>query len=302
MNTDTIAMLPEIQNTIWAIMPEHLDNLVVQIKLGKTSACVVDEPLDGMLAEKYEAATKRLPTARGGAAIAVLPVRGVITQHGMGDMFDFLVGGTRLDALGEVFDRLIADKAVGAIVLDIDSPGGVVYGVTEMAAKIRAARGVKPVVAVANSVAASAAYAIASAAETLVATPSGVVGSIGILQFHTDTTAAEEAEGIKTTVISAGEHKAERLVTLNDDAKAAMQQEVDARYATFLSDVAKGRGVTATVVRQTYGKGRTVNASDALAVGMVDRVATLDEVLAGMSRSKTPKRDRAERQLGMMDM
>ncbi len=301
MNTDTIATLAEIQNTIWAIMPEHLDNLVVQIKLGTERADATVEPSDETLAEQYEAATKRLPTARGGA-IAVLPVRGLITQHGMGGFFDMFFGGTQLDALGEVFDKLIADKDVGAIVLDIDSPGGVVYGVTEMAARIRAARGVKPVVAVANSVAALAAYAIASAAETLVVTPSGVVGSIGILQFHTDTTAAEEAEGIKTTVISAGEHKAERLVTLNDDAKAAMQQEVDARYATFLSDVAKGRGVTATVVRDTYGKGRTVNASDALAAGMVDRVATLDEVLAGMSRSKTPKRDRAERQLGMMDM
>ena len=85
------------------------------------------------------------------------------------------------EAFGAAFDRAAADSSIGAIVLNIDSPGGSVYGVEELADKIYKARGTKPVYAVANSLAASAAYWIGSAASQLYVTPSGEVGSIGVL-------------------------------------------------------------------------------------------------------------------------
>jgi hypothetical protein len=115
--------------------------------------------------------------------------------------------------------------------------------------------------------------------------PSGQVGSIGVFSMHVDTTAAEEAEGVKVTIVKAGKYKAENMEPLTDAAREAMQQQVDTYYDTFVADVAKGRGVAPKVVRETYGEGRVVLAKDALAAGMVDRIATLEEVLRGMQAS-----------------
>ena len=292
----TISTLAEMRSTPWAIMSECLDGLVVQATEATESRLqmrMVGEDI-------YAIKGKRLPSVRG--TIAVVPIRGVITQHGFGGLFGLMFGGVSLDVLGEEIDRLVADEDVGAIVLDIDSPGGSVYGTTEMAAKIQAARDIKPIVAVANSMATSAAYDIAASASQVVATPGGQVGSIGVLNVHMDTTEAEEAEGIKTTVISAGEYKAEGWGPLTEEAEAAMKKQVNAYYETFVSDVAKGRGVTPKLVKETYGQGRVVNAEDALRAGMVDRVATLEETIKTMSKSQTPKRDAANRRARMMGM
>src|SRR5690606_12609791 len=100
---------------------------------------------------------------------------------------------------------------VGTIVLDVDSPGGGVYGVAEFAEEIYKARGQKRIVAVANSMAASAAYWIATAADELVVTPGGEVGSIGVYMLHEDWSGAYEKAGIKPTVIKFGENKAEGI-------------------------------------------------------------------------------------------
>ena len=87
-------------------------------------------------------------------------------------------GGTSAEKVGRQLAELLDDPAVGSIVLDIDSPGGTIAGVPELADQIFAARGQKKIVAVANSLAASAAYWIGSAAEDFVVTPSGGAGSI----------------------------------------------------------------------------------------------------------------------------
>ena len=281
-----ITTLAEMRSSVWAIVPEHLDRLLLQAaakeaNLYRTSTPDLTTRGDP---EPRAITAKRLPSVRG--TIGVLPLRGVITQRGFGGLMAFLFGdGASTVTYGEAFDVLIADDQVGAIVLDIDSPGGTVDGVTELAAKIRAGREVKPVVAVANSMAASAAYGIASAASQVVVIPSGKVGSIGVYTMHVDTTAADEAEGVKITIVKAGKYKAEALEPLTSEAEAAMKKTVDTYLDQFVSDVAKGRGVSASVVRKTYGEGRVVLAKDALAAGMVDRIATLEEVLAGMQAS-----------------
>lgn len=281
-----ITTLAEMRSSVWAIVPEHLDRLLLQAaakeaNLYRTSTPDLTTRGDP---EPRAITAKRSPSVRG--TIGVLPLRGVITQRGFGGLMAFLFGeGASTEAYGQAFDALIADDQVGAVVLDIDSPGGMHWGTPELHAKIRAGREIKPVVAVANSLAASAAYYIASAASQVVMTPSGQVGSIGVFRTHVDTTAAEEAEGVKVTHIIAGKYKAEGLLPLTPEAEAAMQQEVDTCLDQFIADVAKGRGVSASVVRKTYGEGRVVLAKDALAAGMVDRIATLEEVLSGMQAS-----------------
>jgi signal peptide peptidase SppA len=153
-----------------------------------------------------------------------------------------------------------------------------------MAAEIRAARGTKPIVAVANTEASSAAYWLASQADEFVSTRSGRVGSIGVFAAHEDESAKAEAEGIRTTLVSAGRYKTEGnpFEPLTDEAKAHMQSMVDEYYSMFVTDVAAGRGLTADAVRSGYGEGREVTASTALEVGMIDRVATTEEIVSEM--------------------
>jgi len=170
---------------------------------------------------------------------------------------------------------------VTAIVLDVDSPGGSVQGVEEFSRAIFEARGVKPVVAIANATADSGAFYIASAAEELVVTPSGEVGSIGVIGFHLDESAKNEKAGEKWTIIQAGRYKSEFYPQhpLTDEARAAGQEFVDGYYELFVQAVARNRGVSAERVVEDYGQGRVVAAKKALQLGMVDRIATFQEVI-----------------------
>lgn len=217
--------------------------------------------------------------------ISVIPIHGIIEHRS--SLLAELFGGTSVEGIRAAFRAAIADPDVRGVVLSVDSPGGGVAGVTELAAEIRAARGTKPIVAIADTVAGSAAYWLASQADTLLVTPSGKVGSVGIYAVHQEASRLLDAEGITTTVISAGEHKFEgnEFEPLTDDARAAIQKQVDSFYELFVNDVAKGRGVSAEKVRADYGKGRTMLPREALAAGMVDGIDTLEGALRRVSRS-----------------
>jgi signal peptide peptidase SppA len=171
--------------------------------------------------------------------------------------------------------RALADPNAKTVDLVIDSPGGSVLGLPETADVIRAANRVKPVRAFVTGIAASAAYWLASQASTITLTPSGEVGSVGILDIHTDVTGALEKAGVKLTAITAGPHKTERapFTPLSDDAKAHMQTGVNAWYGDFLGAVRTGRG--ARVSSGNFGGGRMLSSREALASGMVDFVSSL---------------------------
>jgi signal peptide peptidase SppA len=167
-------------------------------------------------------------------------------------------------------------------VFDVDSPGGTVTGVPELAAEIFAARGKKPIVAVANGMAASAAIWLATAADQVVCIPSGEVGSIGVYCAHQDVSAAMEKAGVSITFIKAGKFKTEGnpYEPANAEYFAYQQKGVDDTYQDFLAAVAKGRGVSVEKVEADFGQGRMLSAKDALAAGLIDRIATLDEVVS----------------------
>ena len=186
----------------------------------------------------------------------------------------------------------LADETVSQILLDIDSPGGSVYGVGELAAEIYAARSAKPIVAVSNSLAASAAYWIGSAASEFYVTPGGEVGSIGVWQAHEDWSKALDEAGVKTTLISAGKFKVEGnpYEPLSQEARDFMQLRTDEYYSAFTKAVAKGRGVGIDAVRSGMGQGRVLGADAALAENMVDGIATFDEVVKKMQRAAKPAR------------
>jgi capsid assembly protease len=223
-----------------------------------------------------------------GEGIVVIPVAGVLL-HASSPLTRFM-GWTSVDDISQALDAALEVRQAKAIVLDIDSPGGSVFAVPELAEKIYKARGKKPIYAVVNPMACSAAYWIASAAGKLICTPSGEVGSVGVYTVHQDLSRAAEQAGVKHTLVRAGSKKGETLpvIPLSDDAKAHLQQRADGIHDDFVEAVAKHRGVTPDKVRKTYGEGRSMRSKEALRAGLIDRIATFEQVVGELTRPGQP--------------
>ncbi len=281
-------LISEFLTTPWALMPERLMAMSGVLHRWSAGEPPSDETLFQIQSDRLLRDTrKQMAAANTGTGIAVLPLYGVVTQRG--NMIDDISGpgSTSTQQFTAALRQMLADDTVGQILIDIDSPGGSVYGVAELATEIVKARTQKPVVAVANSLAASAAYWIGCSASEFYVTPGGEVGSIGVWQAHFDYSKALEEDGIKPTLISAGKFKVEGnpYVPLDPEAQAFMQSRVNDYYNAFVNAVATGRGVSASVVRDGMGEGRVLGAEAALAANMVDGIATFDDVLARMQKA-----------------
>jgi signal peptide peptidase SppA len=216
-----------------------------------------------------------------GGGIAAIGVYGVLTQRGGFDI-DTSEPLTSSIRLMRAVQAAAADPTIGGIVLDVDSPGGTVYGIAELAEAIYSARASKPVTAIANSCAASAAYWLASQASELYAAPGAEVGSIGVYTVHADVSEALHKAGVDITLISAGKYKTETsaYAPLEDEARSFVQSSVDQYYDAFVRAVARGRGTSQKAVREGMGQGRMLLPDGAKAERMIDGVATLDQVIA----------------------
>lgn len=257
----------------WAIMPAALDILTSYAR-GELSAEAAQQALTPSAAARRD--------QRTAGAVAVIPLRGIITPRG--SFFSFLFGGGSggLEGFQQSLREALADDDVGSILIDIDSPGGSVDLVDETAAMVRAARGTKPIVAIANTMAASAAYYIASQADEVIVTPSGMTGSIGVFCEHLDFSGMNEQMGVVVTLVSAGKFKTEGNFDepLGAEARKAMQATVDAYYTQFVAAVAAGRNTTPKAVQDGYGQGRVLTAERSLAEGLVDRVESFDDTIS----------------------
>jgi signal peptide peptidase SppA len=275
-------VLKAVFDTPWAITPEML-GLIAEVARFRAEGGTFSEDEIQQRIDAQSNGPRR--GGRQASGVAVIPIYGVLSQRM--NLMSAMSGGTSIEGLTSQFRDALADPDVGAIVFDIDSPGGSVEGIEELATEIRAARGQKRMVAVADSMAASAAYWLAAQADEVVVTPSGSVGSIGILAIHEDFSQAKENLGIKTTFITAGKYKAEghEDLPLTDEAIAYVQAQADEFYSMFLTAVAKGRDVTAARAGSAdFGEGRVLLAKAAKAAGMVDRIDTLDATVARMGR------------------
>lgn len=281
-------VLAEIYRKPWAILPEKFETICEIAKLRASGEKLSEQEIRARLAPHLKAAARSDPGTYG--AVALIGIYGVIS-HRM-NLMSQISGGTSIEKLTAQFRGAMADPTVKAVVFDVDSPGGSVEGVPELADEILKSRGKKKTVAVANSMAASAAYYLASAADELVVIPSGQVGSIGVFSAHEDISAMLEKEGVKISLISAGKYKTDGnpYEPLSDGARADLQQKVDAVYEMFVKAVAKGRGVSQASVREGFGQGRLVMAADALKQKMVDGVATLDATFARLGGAPPQKR------------
>lgn len=289
----------------WAILPEKLQLIEAFFARKAAGETIPEAEVEAAVAQSAAARAPRVAPS----GVGVIPIIGTVTQRAK--FFSRWSGGTSTEAAGMQIDAFAADPNVGTIVLEIDSPGGGVYGVGALADKIAAVGKKKPVIAAVNSLAASAAYWIASAANEIVMAPDGEVGSIGVFMMHVDATAARERNGEKLTVIKAGRLKAAGAAgtPLSEDGIASLQRGVDDYYSMFVDAVARGRKVDPVKVLSQFGEGATVRSAEALRVGMVDKIGTLDSVLGrfGFSTSDlradepapTPELNLRRRRLGL---
>lgn len=259
----------------WAILPSKLDAIIELVSLRADGHRFSDEEIAARIDDN--SASRQASTAP--PTIAVLPLYGSLVPRA--DMFTKISGATSMEEFGHVFQAAVDNPQIGAILIDVDSPGGTVAGTPELAAIIREARGTKPIVAIANTYATSGAYWIASQADEVVATPSAMLGSIGVLSVHESLAGALDQAGVAVTIVKAGKFKAEAnpWQPLSDEARAHMQELVGEKYDKFVSDVALARGISVEKVKSDYGEGRTVTADMALKAGAVDRIATFEETI-----------------------
>jgi len=269
-------ILQYFYSNAWAMRPDKLQAIDVFLQTKASGVDVSAEEIEAMV----QAARPGRP-AKAVGNVAVLPILGVISHRAsmMSDISE--PTGASAEKLSKQFAALMADPSVGTIVLDVDSPGGTVSGVPELADQIFDARGKKKVYAVVNSQAASAAYWLASQAEEIIVTPSGDVGSIGVFMMHQDMSERMKMAGVNTTFIKAGRYKTEGnpYMPLDEEAEAAFQERVNRHYDDFVKAVARGRGVKVSDVKNGFGEGRMVMALDAVKAGMADRVATMEDTM-----------------------
>ena len=201
--------------------------------------------------------------------IAIIPVHGTLINRFNG-AWGFVTG---YDYIRGAFDAALADSAVQGIMLDVNSYGGEVHGCFELADHIHSMRGKKPVRAIVNANCYSAAYAVASCADSITVTPSGGAGSIGVVTMHVDLSKALEDQGVKVTFVYAGKHKVDGnpYQPLPDSVKANIQARIDNSYEKFVGAVSRNRGMSAQKVRDTEAS--IYAAEDAKKIGLIDSVA-----------------------------
>lgn len=222
---------------------------------------------------------RKLPSGTPG--ITVIPVHGTLVKRTAG--LDAASGLTSYTEIAAMLDSALADPQVAGILLDIDSPGGEASGSFELARRVREASAVKPVWAVANDSAYSAAYAIGSAANRLIVSETGGVGSIGVIALHIDQSVKDANEGYRYTAVTAGTHKNDFSPhqPLTDEAKAELQGEVDRLYGLFVEHVASMRTLATDDVRST--EAGLYFGANAIAAGLADAVGTFESALADFS-------------------
>ena len=227
--------------------------------------------------------------------IAVVPVLGPMVKRG--SFLDSLFGFGNYEDVQARFDAAVADPSIDAILLEIDSPGGEAAGAFDLADRIFAARGTKPVWAMANDSAFSAAYAIGSAADKLFLTRTGGVGSIGVLAAHVDQSGYDEKQGVKVTTLFAGSRKNDFNAhePLSEDAAGFLQAEVNRLYGLFVNTVSRNRSLSSDAIRAT--EAGLFFGDDAVKAGLADGVGTFESTVQSLANTLTPKPRKETRML-----
>jgi len=220
--------------------------------------------------------------------IAIIPIEGTLVHKSYG--IDAASGLRSYLDLDDEIEAAAANPAVKGILLDIDSPGGEIAGVFELARTIVAARAAKPVFAAANADAFSAAYLLASGADRIYAGENSGLGSVGVIVTHLDVTGSDEKRGYKYTIFHAGARKADfnPHLPLTDDARAAIESHVARVYGMLTDAIARNRGVPESAIRET--EAALYFGEHAVKAGLADRIGTRKEALSDLRQAIASRR------------
>jgi len=265
---------------LWALPPD----MIGEIAARGTIEGLVPEGLRALLGFTGGASAAAAPDPIREGATVILPISGTLSPRGQYGS----AGNT-----GRIAERIREfgdDPKIGAIILDMATPGGLVYGTQEAGDAIFEVRQLKPVVAVAsNWMVASAGYWLATQASAFYASPSSDVGSVGVYAGHTDMSGFEEKLGMRTTLIASHEEKVRGNSSepLSDEARADIQDSVDESNAQFAAAIARGRGMSPSEVAAVHGRGRLFSARRATENGAIDGIMTLKDVVGKYSSSRS---------------
>lgn len=250
----------------WAIQEQSLDLI----------ATIVDERLAGDI-RAFEAKEddEEMPGFTMMRNVAVIPVIGPISKRM--NMFSRISGGTSTELLGKAFDEAMESKA-SAVLFHMDSPGGSVSGVPELASKIFSARQTseKPIIALADGLMASAAYWIGSQCDQVYATEASPVGSIGVYARLVSSERAEKNEGYDAMVIRSHELKGIGAGPITPNQENALRAQVSQYFDMFKTAVMRSRPM---MDMEKVATGLTFVGSQALNLGLIDAVSTLEKLL-----------------------
>src|SRR5574343_206924 len=234
----------------WAILPDALADMLARAE-------------DNMEAFFDVGENSKTPFTRSGDT-AIIDVKGVLFKRS--NILTMLGIGTSIENISSQFDLAMNDDSVKEVLLAVDSPGGEVSGTNALAEKIYQARGKKPIKSRVDGMMASAAYWIASAADTIEATDEvNMIGSIGVVATVEPNCADE-----RIFVSSNAPNKVPDPDT--KEGQAVWKNRVNKLEAIFIEKVARNRGVEETYVKSSYGRGDVLLAKEALEAGMIDKL------------------------------
>ncbi len=210
------------------------------------------------------------------ARTAIIPIHGILTKKP--GAFDEMLGMTSYEQIEEQITQALADSSIEKIILEIDSPGGEVNGIFDLADFIYSARGKKRIIAIANDDAYSAAYAIASSTEKVLVSRTSGVGSIGVIASHIDQSGFDEKCGIKYTTVFAGSRKNDLNPhePITSESLESLQKEVDRLYEMFVQLIARNRGLSIEKIRST--EAGLYFGEKAVEIGLADGMTILSSI------------------------
>jgi signal peptide peptidase SppA len=272
-------VLAEIHDKPWAITPQALTTI---IEIAERENDI--EAVAAKLGRPLDNAGNGVEIRHG---IAVLAVEGPLFRYA--NILTDISGASSVQVLATDLQAALDNPNVKQIVLNVNSPGGQIDGIQELADQIREASKAKPVTAYIDGLAASAGYWLAAAAPKIVTAESSLLGSIGVVASLRDNRAAQEKQGVKNYEIVSSKSPYKRPDPATDEGRSQILETVDALADIFIGRVAAFRGFSTAKVERDFGQGKTMVAKAAVTVGMADEVASFEPLVARLAAESSPR-------------
>ena len=274
-----LRVLAQIYDKPWAITPEALQTILdvlAQPQDLEAVAARLGRPLDN---------NGNSATVRDG--VAILNVEGPLFRYA--NLFTDLSGATSIEGLAQDFQGALDAPNVKQILLNVNSPGGQVDGIQELADLIRTGAQAKPVTAYIDGMGASAAYWLAAAAPHVAAAESALIGSVGVVAAVTDNREAQQRQGVRRYEIVSSQSPFKRPDVATEEGRGQLQEVVDGLADIFIGRLAGFRGVTADQVAANFGQGKTMLTRQAIGAGMADEMTGFEPLVARLAADRSPR-------------